>query len=119
MVSGTISGMGIGGGAVLIPALVFIFGMEQHTAQNINLIYFIPTAAVALISHIKQGNIQKKSILSITLFGLIGAAAGAYFAVNMNADVLRKIFGGFLLLMGAYEFFRKEQKDKKISNEAG
>jgi len=111
--SGIISGMGIGGGTILIPALSIFFDYEQHTAQNFNLIYFIPTAAIALFTHAKSGNIEKKGLFKIILFGLIGAGTGAFLAVNLKADILRKCFGGFLLIMGITEIFRKEKKTKK------
>ena len=76
--SGIISGMGIGGGTILIPALSIFFDYEQHTAQNFNLIYFIPTAIIALFTHAKSGNIEKKGLFKIILFGLVGAGAGAF-----------------------------------------
>ncbi|MGN0134608.1 MAG: TSUP family transporter, partial [Anaerotignum sp.] len=56
--SGIISGMGIGGGTILIPALLFLTGIDQHQAQGVNLIYFIPTAITALITHQKKGNLS-------------------------------------------------------------
>ena len=58
LISGIISGMGIGGGTILIPALTIILNMEQKTAQAINLIYFIPTAVTAVITHLKANNIE-------------------------------------------------------------
>ena len=111
--SGIISGMGIGGGTILIPALSIFFNYEQHTAQNFNLIYFIPTAIIALFTHAKSGNIEKTVLWKIVLFGLIGAGVGAFAAINMEADILRKCFGGFLLIMGILEIFKKEKKLKK------
>ena len=108
--SGIISGMGIGGGTVLIPALSIIYGMRQQTLQKINLIYFIPTAVIALITHIKEANIERKPLLPITAFGLIGASAGSIAAMGMKADILRRCFGFFLLGMGVYEFTKKEDK---------
>ena len=110
--SGIISGMGIGGGAILIPALSLFFGTEQRTAQNINLIYFIPTALIALITHFKKGNIEKKNLTSLILFGFAGAALGALLAVQMESSLLRKCFGWFLLAVSVYEFFRKENNNK-------
>jgi len=104
--------MGIGGGTVLVPALSIIYGMQQQTVQKINLIYFIPTAVIALITHVKQGNIEKKPLLPIIAFGLIGAAAGSFVAMGLKADILRKGFGFFLLAMGFYEFIRKEDKQE-------
>ena len=110
--------MGIGGGTVLVPALSIIYDMQQQTIQKINLIYFIPTAVIALITHGKQGNIEKKPILAIVVFGLIGAAAGSFAAVGMKADILRKCFGFFLLGMGFYEFLRKDDT-KERSGQSG
>lgn len=108
--AGIISGMGIGGGAILIPALLYLQDMTQQQAQGINLIYFIPTAVIALIIHAKNKNIEVKTAKPIAVTGLIGAAAGALLAVGMEADILRRCFGGFLLLMGISEVFKKKQK---------
>jgi len=105
--AGTISGMGIGGGALLIPALAIFFGMGQQQAQSINLLYFIPTAAIAVYTHRKNGNIEKGGLFRLVIFGLIGAGLGASLALWVDENLLRKIFGFFLLIMGIIEFFRK------------
>ena len=107
--AGIISGMGIGGGTILIPALSIFFNYEQHTAQNFNLIYFIPTAVIALFTHSKNGNIEKSVLWKIIIFGLIGACGGAFIAINLNADILRKCFGVFLFIMGISEILKKEK----------
>ena len=104
--------MGIGGGAILIPALGIIFSMEQPEAQKINLLYFLPTAAIALRTHVKSGNIEKNGLMRLTLFGLIGAAAGALVAVNIDANWLRKGFAVFLLAMAVHEFIKGYKKWK-------
>ena len=109
LAAGVISGMGIGGGTILIPALTMLMGIEQHAAQNVNLIYFIPTAIVALILHVKSKRIQKNILLPIILPGLASALVGAYLAVRMEAELLRRLFGAFLLYAGAMEFFKKPQ----------
>lgn len=109
--SGIISGMGIGGGAILIPAITMLFSVTQQQAQNINLIYFIPTAIIALITHTKEKNIEKKFLFRIIIFGIIGAVVGAMVAMRMESDVLRKCFGGFLLVMGVLEFFKGRKKE--------
>ena len=74
-----------------------------------NLIYFIPTAVTALIAHQKAGNISWKTAKPLAVLGLAGAAAGAFLAVSLQAGLLRKIFGGFLLLMGLSEIFKKKK----------
>lgn len=101
--SGIISGMGIGGGAILIPALIFIEKIDQQTAQGINLTYFIPTALFALIVHIKNKNVQLKTAFILGGCGILGALLGAQLAAAMNAPLLRRLFGGFLLFVGVYE----------------
>ena len=121
VLAGIISGMGIGGGTILIPALLFLQDMNQQQAQGINLIYFVPTAVIALITHIKNKNVEVKAVKSIVLTGLIGAAAGAFLAVRMDATLLRKFFGGFLLIMGLSELYKSKNKkaegSKKRMNE--
>jgi len=107
LASGIISGMGIGGGAILIPALVIFVKPEQHIAQSINLLFFIPTAIVALTVHIKNKRIDFGMALPIIIFGLIGAYLGSRIAITLPGDVLKKWFGIFLLVMGGYEMVRK------------
>lgn len=109
-VSGIISGMGIGGGAVLIPALVFLANTPQHAAQCTNLVYFIPTAIVALIVHIKNKCINFRIAIPIILFGLAGAYAGSRLAASISGKTLGKLFGVFLLFVGCYELLRKGKK---------
>lgn len=113
--SGIISGMGIGGGTILIPSLIFLAGLNQHAAQGVNLASFIPTAIVAIIIHTKNKHIKFKLALHLTLAGLIGAAAGSMAAAAMPPDMLRKLFGLFFLAMGVYELVRKENY-KKVDN---
>jgi len=108
--AGVISGMGIGGGVILIPALVFIMGMNQHAAQGINLLYFLPTAIVALVLHFKAKRVQRDILLPIILPGLGGAILGAFLAMRMEPELLRRFFGAFLLYAGVMEFFKKPKK---------
>ncbi len=110
IISGIISGMGIGGGTVLIPALTIFLDIEQKTAQSINLIYFIPTAAIALTSHIKSKRVETKNIKGLILFGIIGAAIGSIGASYISSNILRKCFGGFLCIMGGLEIFKGIKK---------
>lgn len=109
LLSGVISGMGIGGGAVLIPALTFFLKINQHVAQCTNLYYFIPTACVALAIHIKNKNVAFKTVFSILIFGVIGAVLGSFIAVNISTKLLKRIFACFLFLMGINQLMTKKQ----------
>ena len=111
LVSGAISGMGLGGGAVLIPSLTIITGMEQHMAQSLNLLVFVPTAAIALFVHARNRYIERGLLLKMILAGLLFAALGSFVALRLEPGLLRKIFGGFLLLIGLSELFKKQDKD--------
>ena len=111
--SGIISGMGIGGGTILIPALILLLDLGQQQAQGVNLIYFIPTAITALITHHKNKNVLWKTAKPLALTGLVGAAAGAFLAVSMDAEILRKCFGGFLFFMGLSELLKKKAIEEK------
>jgi len=108
ILSGIISGMGIGGGTILIPGLIIIFNTSQHTAQSINLLIFIPTAIVALITHIKNKNVEVRLSIKLIAGGVIGAILGAILASYISSSLLRKLFAVFLFFMGIYEIFYKK-----------
>ena len=110
VVSGAISGMGLGGGAVLIPALTLLMGTQQQVAQSLNLLVFIPTAAIALIVHVRNGYVERGFLLKMILAGLVFAAIGSLIALRLEAVLLRRIFGGFLLIVGVSEFFKKYEE---------
>ncbi|MCL1884598.1 MAG: sulfite exporter TauE/SafE family protein [Defluviitaleaceae bacterium] len=112
LASGIVSGMGIGGGAILIPALTLFLDVGQQKAQNINLLYFIPTAFIALRVHKKEGNIEKKGLLPLILWALPGAILGSLVAVKIDANYLRKGFAVFLLGMAIYELAKGYEKWK-------
>ncbi|HOM01675.1 MAG TPA: sulfite exporter TauE/SafE family protein [Acetivibrio sp.] len=113
LASGIISGMGIGGGAILIPALVLFVNPNQHIAQSVNLLFFIPTAVIALIVHIKNKRVNFKLTIPIVIFGLVGAFLGSRLAVSLPGVSLKRYFGIFLLVLGFYEMLRKDKKKNK------
>lgn len=108
-VTGILSGFGIGGGTLLLIYMTAFAGVEQHLAQGINLLYFLPTAATALPSHIKNGFIDKKTALPAILAGLAGTALAAWWATALDVELLRRCFGAYLLLIGLRELFAKRK----------
>ena len=110
--SGIISGMGIGGGTILIPALTLFLGINQHTAQGVNLLFFIPTAVVAVFIHKKNGNLCFKTAMPLILWGVFGAVLGSLLSINLEQKLLKRFFGFFLFGMGAYEISKSFKKDK-------
>lgn len=89
--------------------LTAVVGMEQIAAQSINLLYFLPTAGAALILHIKNKQLCKKAILPAALLGCIFAALGAILASSLDSSLLKRFFGGFLILVGISEIMRKSK----------
>lgn len=101
--AGIIGGMGMGGGTILIPALVLLAGIDPKIAQSINLLSSIPMTIFALIIHIKNKNVIFKLVIPIALFGVLGAIAGSFVANYLSSEILKKAFGGFLLVVGLIE----------------
>ncbi|MEI3395784.1 MAG: sulfite exporter TauE/SafE family protein [Clostridia bacterium] len=114
ILSGTISGTGMGGGTILIFLLTFFCGLEQHVAQATNLIFFIPTSIVAIIVNIKNKNINLKLATIISIFGILGAIIGANLSVHTDVKMLRKYFGIFLAIIAVHEIYTIIKENKKI-----
>ena len=93
--------LGLGGGIIFVPALVVLFGFDQHIAQGTSLAVIFPTAIVATIAHTRRGNVRWPLAIPIGLAGIIGAVFGAQIALRLDPDLLRRMFGIFLLLLAA------------------
>ena len=118
LISGIVSGTGMGGGTILILCLSIFLGIDQKIAQATNLIFFIPTSIAAIYINLKQKNINLKISKIIIFWGIIGAMIGATVAKNMNTKLLRKVFGIFLAFVAIHEIYTifKMYKNKKTNN---
>lgn len=110
--AGALGGMGMGGGTILIPVLTIFFGTEQKQAQAINLVAFIPMAIASLIVHVKNERVETKGILWIIIPATVLSLAGSMVAQAINGEILKRIFGGFLLLLSVAQFFSEEINEK-------
>lgn len=106
--SGILGAMGMGGGGILIIYLTLLAGVEQGTAQGINLLFFIPSAVVALIVYWRKKLIDWKTALICSALGVAGALAGSWLCGFIDGAILGKLFGGLLLLMGIKQLFYKK-----------
>ena len=116
ILAGIFTGLGMGGGSVLILFLTLFLNLEQHIAQATNLLFFIPSALVCIILNTKRKLINFKNAMFFIVFGVIGAVCGAVVSRNMPVTKLRKLFGVFLLFISAYEiysYFKLYIKGKK------
>lgn len=103
--SGIFSGIGMGGGTILIFFLTFFCDVNQHVAQAVNLIFFIPTSIAAIWVNIKNKNIDLKLTLIVSIFGILGALIGATLAAKTNVENLKRYFGYFLALVASHEIY--------------
>ena len=112
-VCGILSGFGIGGGSLLMVYLTVFQDVPQQTAQAINLLFFLPTAAASLFFHVRGKQVSWQAAIPAALCGVVTAAAGAWIAASLEPLFLRKIFGGFLLLVGVSELRKKPSPPPK------
>lgn len=106
--TGVLSGFGVGGGTLLLVYMTAFAGVDQHLAQGINLLYFLPTGLMALPAHVKNGYIEKPALVPAIGAGLVCAALAAWAATAMEVSLLRKFFGAFLIVVGLVELKKKE-----------
>ena len=99
---GVLSGIvGIGGGIMIVPALVYLFHMSQHKAQGTSLTALLaPVGALAFWEYYKAGNVDLKAGLLIALGFLVGGYFGGLWAQHLSEIVLRRVFGTLLVMIG-------------------
>lgn len=108
-VLGFLSGLGIGGGSLLILWLTLGLGMEQTTARSINLLFFLPAAVIAALFRWKQGALPLKKVTPAMVAGAVSAALFTFVGQNMDVNLLKKGFGLLLLATGLREILYKRK----------
>lgn len=111
-VLGFLAGLGVGGGSLLILWLTFVCAMPQETARTVNLLFFIPAAVISGIFRRKQGHLDLKKILPAILAGCTAAAVCSWLGHNLDMMLMKKLFGGLLILTGLRELFYKPKSRK-------
>ena len=113
VIGGVLGGMGMGGGTLLIPILTIFLKQNQHLAQAINLIAFIPMAIVALIIHAKKKRVMFGNTFLIIAFGILASLGGCFIAKWTSGDTLSRCFGAFLIVLAIFQFIM-QLKSKKM-----
>ncbi|MDY4907694.1 MAG: sulfite exporter TauE/SafE family protein [Oscillospiraceae bacterium] len=113
LVTGILSSWGVGGGTLLLLCMTLFFGVEQRTAQAINLLYFLPTAGISLLAHRKNGYLDRTVLRIAVPLGTLCALAAAFLATTLDSSLLRKPFGLFLLYAGASILLEKPENKSK------
>lgn len=108
---GFLSGLGVGGGSLLMLWLTLVLELDHSIARNINLLFFLPAAAIASFFRWKQGSLDIKKILPAVIAGCISAGLFAWLSRHTDLEIIKKLFGGLLLVTGLRElFYRRKAK---------
>lgn len=108
-VLGFLTGMGVGGGSLLILWLTLVLGFDQSTARGINLLFFLPASAICCLFRLKQGALNLRACLPGMLAGCAAAALGSWISSTADTAILRKPFGILLLATGFRELFYRSR----------
>ncbi len=108
-----LTGMGVGGGGLLVLYLSLGLQMEQRAAQSLNLLFFILSSLASLPVHLKKRRIDYRAVGFLLAGGLLGAVGGAYLTSILDAETVKEVFGGFLMLSGGVVLFRKQEQKKE------
>jgi uncharacterized protein len=98
--------MGVGGGVIMVPAFVLLFGLSQHTAEGTSLLVIVPTALMGAYRHARNGYTRWRTGLLIGVGGAAGGLLGAQIALALPAQTLQQLFAGFLVLTGVRMLLR-------------
>lgn len=109
-VLGLLSGLGVGGGSLLILWLTLVCKIDYPVAKYMNLLFFLPPALISTAVHFVQGKLSAKHILPAAAAGCVTAAVFTLLSGGWDTDILRRLFGGLLLLTAIRELRYKKQQ---------
>ena len=100
LIGGFAGGMlGIGGGAIYVPAMVLLLGEDQHLAQGASLAAIVATGIVGGFTHLRRGNVEPSAVLWVAPAAVVAGFGGAFLADVLDEEVLRRIFGVVILYL--------------------
>lgn len=105
---GFLSGLGIGGGSLLIIWLTVVLGTDPLAARSMNLLFFIPSALIACGLRVKQRQLRIKPFLPAILAGCTAAGIFSWISTTVDIEILKKLFGAVLIAAGLRELFFRE-----------
>jgi len=109
--TGILSGlMGVGGGIIMIPAMIYLMGLTQKLAQGISLAVIIPVSISGALIHASHGNVRKEVGVWLVVGGVSGGLIGAWLAMRLPSDILRATFGAFLIILGGMMAAKRDKQ---------
>lgn len=109
-VLGFLTGLGVGGGSLLMLWLTVVLSTDQAVARSINLLFFLPSALITCLIRSKKKELDWKAFFPAILSGCLSAILFSFFAARLDTELLKKGFGIVLLIAGARELFYRERK---------
>lgn len=109
LAAGFLSGMvGIGGGIIIVPVLVYFLGFTQHQAQGTTLFMFLlPIGILGVMNYHKAGHVDFKTAFIIATTFVVGSYFGSKIAISLDQKLVKQIFGAIIILLGAKMLFWK------------
>lgn len=109
LTAGVLAGLlGIGGGLLMVPAMVLLLAFDQHLAQGTSLLVIIPAAAFGSFTHHRHGRLALRDAAALGLGGVAGALLGSVTALSLDDELLQRLFAILILLMAARLLFQRQ-----------
>ena len=112
---GLLSGLGVGGGSLMILWLTLVQKMDFTAAKYLNLLFFLPPAVISTLAHLFRKKLSIKKIIPAALAGMVSASVFIYLSSTWDVNILRKLFGG-LLLLSAWKELRYQNNQQESSH---
>ena len=113
LIAAALSGLGVGSAGIFVLYLTFVAGYGQPEAQGANLLFFMLSAGSALLFHARRRRIPWRAVAVMVLAAIPGAVLGTWLLRRLDADVVRRLFGGMLIVAGALSLRAGRRPDEK------
>jgi uncharacterized protein len=118
--AGMLGGLvGVGGGLIIVPALVYFLGFSQHTAQGTSLgLIMLPVGILGVLHYYRQGHVDFKTVGMLAIGFLLGSYFGSKIALSMSQETVKKIFASLMIVIAVKMLlFDKKAVDRKVEME--
>jgi uncharacterized membrane protein YfcA len=117
--AGTLAGLlGIGGGVLMVPAMVLISGFDQHVAQGTSLLVIIPAAALGSFTHYRHGRLALREAAALAAGGVVGALLGSATALSLDEELLQRLFAILILVVALRMLITRQRVSEADQPEA-
>ena len=119
LAAGLLAGLlGIGGGVLMVPAMVLITAFDQHVAQGTSLLVIIPAAAAGSVTHHRNGRLALRDAGAVAVGGVLGALLGSVAALSLDEELLRRLFALLILAVAARMLLTRRHEPQPREPEA-